>query len=150
MSYLSNRNNEDGERVVLDRLTKATGLEAYQTPTSHKFDFALEDKMNWRIVGEIKIREKYFPDSWFVSDKKRMMLEQVSDAIGVTPWFVIHCMVNDTIYTIDLSAPYKFEPKVMINKWSETNKKQWGRNIYMEHWNELPSTSVDGGKLTTK
>lgn len=150
MSYLSNRNNEHGEKVVLHRLVKATGLKAYHTPTSHRFDFALEDKMNWRIIGEIKARKDYFPESWFVSDKKRMMLEQVSDAIGVIPWFVIHCIDNDTIYTIDLSAPYKFEPKVMINKWSETNKKQWGRNIYMEHWNELPSASVDGGKLTTK
>jgi hypothetical protein len=149
MSYLSNRNNANGERVVLDRLSKVTGYKANITPVSHKFDFTLEDESNWKAVGEIKTRQFFYKEGWFVSDDKRLLLEKVADTIGVSPWFVIHCMANDVIYKLDLSTPYKWQPKRMTNRFSETNPSQWGRIVELESWVALPSTSVDGGKLTT-
>ena len=149
MSYLSNDNiqSDRNEDSVLERLEEHTGLTSVKTPIFARFDFLLQSPNFFNVVGEIKTRERFFSDGWFVADKKREHLKEMQRVLSAKSfkteaWFVIYCVGNDSIYLLDLDSDYEYETLVMTNCYSTSTQSESGRMIPATHWQVLPSSSV--------
>ena len=146
MSTLSNdfEGSVSNEQTVLHRLEKFTGLEAVQTPICERIDFVLGNAKKWRVVGEIKTRPKFFPDGFFVADKKREILTRWEKICRpIKPWFVVHCLENDIIYYRDIREhDDTFERTFMRNPYSKTRQCEWGVIVPINAWETLEPSSV--------
>jgi len=136
MSRLSNKVDSVAEEYVVNRLCMETGLEAHMTPMLARADFFLFDKKDYRIVGDIKCRDRLFSD-WFVSDPKRIFLEKTAKHFGVIPWFVVYCTINHMTYILNLKRDYDYTEGECTNRASTGKQSDWGRYVGLQHWKQL-------------
>lgn len=144
MSRLSNKVDPAAEEFVVHRLCQETGLKGHLTPQLARADFFLFDNQDYKVVGDIKCRDRFYSD-WFVSDPKRLWLEKTAKHFGVIPWFVVWCLENDKTYILNLSRDYAYVEGDCTNHASTGKKTDWGRYVQVQHWKQLePSRSFDG------
>jgi hypothetical protein len=140
MSRLSNVNDPVREEYVASILAKQAGLQFHITPQNSRFDFMLFDDRDYRVLGEIKIRERFFPD-WFIADKKVNWLLEANKTFRCVPWFVIHCIENGVIYRLNLHENYEFTEDSMTNPYSTGIQTETGRKVPIEYWTKTETRS---------
>ena len=147
MSRLSNINDPVREEFVASVLAKETGLQFHITPQNFVFDFMLYDEKDYRVLGEIKIRERFFPD-WFIADKKINWLEKANKTFRCVPWFVIHCIENGIIYRLNLHENYEFTEDSMTNRYSTGIQTETGRKVPVQYWKTIETRSSFNGGMS--
>ena len=147
MSRLSNVNDPVREEYVASILAKQAGLQFHITPQNSRFDFMLFDDRDYRVLGEIKIRERFFPD-WFIADKKINWLEKANQTFRCVPWFVIHCLEDGMIYRLNLHEDYGFEEDQMTNRFSTGVQTERGRKVPLRYWVKIDPRSSFNGRMS--
>jgi hypothetical protein len=113
------------EEYIASKCARWINLKYQVTPQNTRYDFSLNDDEDIRVLGEIKSRTKWFPD-WFVEDVKSEWLLEACKLFKCTPWYIIHCLPNQTTYQINLYHKFPFRRGAMNGK--------PGIFVDLEHW----------------
>jgi hypothetical protein len=96
------------EEIVVKSLEKEYGWKGWMSPYSERIDFTLGNENFVNVVGEIKTREKYFSEGWFVGKKKiKSLLDWKKVLVNASPWFCIYCTKDNFIYILDVADEFK-------------------------------------------
>jgi len=113
------------EEFIASKCAEWANLKYQVTPELTRYDFSLNDDRDIRVLGEIKTRTEWFPD-WFIEDKKSGWVLEACKLFKCSPWYIIHCLPNQTTYQINLHANFPYRRGTM--------HKEPGMFVDLRHW----------------
>ena len=132
----------ENENLVVRCLEREYGWKGWLSPFAERIDFTLGNDNFVNVVGEIKTRDVYHPEGWFVAKKKIEALAAWKKVlVNASPWFCVYCTENNFIYVLDLDTDFKRSPFEMHNKFSVENADDSGFIVPLHEWQTIATVS---------
>jgi len=128
------------EEFIANKCASFAKLKYAVTPDNTRYDFSLHDNKDIKVLAEIKTRTEWFPD-WFIEDSKRDWLLKACALFRCSPWYVIHCLPNQTTYQINLHHSFDYSNFVMPDATP-------GILVDLKHWRIIPKVESDKPRMS--